>query len=84
MAGDAWKLKVFQRAYQLSLELHRVSLGWPRVEQYGGIADQLWRSSKHAFGLGPGVDLRSFGGGRGSPARLGCRVPPLSGACPRA
>ena len=26
---------MFQRAYRLSLELHRVSLNWPRVEQYG-------------------------------------------------
>jgi four helix bundle protein len=51
MAGDAWKLKVFQRAYQLSLELHRASLGWPRVEQYGGVADQLRRSSKSICAL---------------------------------
>src|ERR1700722_3618029 len=51
MAGDAWKLMVFQRAYRLSLELHRVSLGWPRVEQYGGVADQLRRSSKSVCAL---------------------------------
>ena len=51
MAGDAWKLKVFQRAYRLSLELHRVSLGWPRVEQYGGVADQLRRASKSVCAL---------------------------------
>ena len=46
MAGDVRALKVFQRAYRLSLELHRASLGWPRVEQYGGVAEQLRRSSK--------------------------------------
>jgi four helix bundle protein len=51
MAGDVWALKVFQRAYRLSLELHRVSLGWPRVEQYGGVAEQLRRSSKSICAL---------------------------------
>ena len=51
MAGDAWKLKVFQRAYRLSLELHRVSLGWPKVEQYGGVADQMRRASKSVCAL---------------------------------
>ena len=51
MAGDVWALKVFQRAYRLSLDLHRASIGWPRVEQYGGIADQLRRSSKSVCAL---------------------------------
>ena len=51
MAGDVWALKAFQRAYRLSLELHRVSLGWPRVEQYGGVAEQLRRASKAICGL---------------------------------
>jgi four helix bundle protein len=51
MAGDVWALKVFQRAYRLSLDLHGVSLGWPRVEQYGGIADQLRRASKSVCAL---------------------------------
>ena len=46
MAGDVWALKAFQRAYRLSLELHRASLAWPRVEQYGGVAEQLRRASK--------------------------------------
>jgi 23S rRNA-intervening sequence protein len=45
MAGDVWALQVFQRAYQLSLELHRASLAWPKAEQFGGVADQLRRSS---------------------------------------
>ncbi len=51
MAGNARDLKVFQRAYRLSLVLHRASLGWPRVEQYGGVADQLRRSSKSVCAL---------------------------------
>jgi four helix bundle protein len=51
MAGNVRELKVFQRAYRLSLVLHKASLGWPRVEQYGGIADQLRRSSKSVCAL---------------------------------
>jgi four helix bundle protein len=51
MAGDVWALKVFQRAYRLSLELHRVSLGWPKKEQYGGVADQMRRASKSVCAL---------------------------------
>ncbi len=37
-------LGVFQIAYATSLEVHRAGLAWPKVEQYGGIADQLRRS----------------------------------------
>ena len=44
-------MKVFQRAYRLSLELHRTSLGWPKVEQYGGVADQMRRASKSVCAL---------------------------------
>ena len=51
MAGNVRDLKVFQRAYRLSLMLHRASLSWPRVEQYGGVADQLRRSSKSVCAL---------------------------------
>ena len=51
MAGDVWALKVFQRAYRLSLDLHRASLGWPRAEQFGGVADQVRRSSKSICAL---------------------------------
>ena len=39
-------LAVFQRAYRLSLEVHRASLGFPKIEQYGGVADQARRASK--------------------------------------
>ena len=84
MAADARKLQVFQRAYQLSLELHRVSLGWPRVEQYGGVADQLRRASKavcallvEGGGRQPGSDAEfrrylSMAIGSADEARLWC------------
>ena len=51
MADGVEGLIVFQRAYVLSLEVHRASLTWPKVEQYGGIADQLRRSSKSVCAL---------------------------------
>jgi four helix bundle protein len=38
-------LEVFKRAYAVSLELHRASLAFPQVEQFG-LADQLRRASK--------------------------------------
>ena len=38
-------LEVFQRAYRLSLEVHRKSLDFPKVEQYA-LADQIRRASK--------------------------------------
>src|SRR4051794_3608688 len=40
------RLRVFEMAYALSLEVHRASLSWAKVEQYGGVADQLRRASK--------------------------------------
>ena len=49
--GSVDDLVVFRRAYALSLELHRVSLRWPRAEQHGGIASQLRRSSKSVCAL---------------------------------
>jgi four helix bundle protein len=39
-------LRVFERAYALSLDVHRASLLWTKIEQYGGVADQLRRASK--------------------------------------
>ena len=84
MAGNARDLKVFQRAYRLSLVLHRASLGWPRVEQYGGVADQLRRSSKsvcalmvEGAGRQPGSDAEfrrylSMAMGSADEARLWC------------
>ena len=51
MSNDVWSLDVFRRAYALSIEIHRASLLFPKVEQYGGIADQLRRSSKSVCAL---------------------------------
>jgi four helix bundle protein len=39
------ELDVFKRAYKVSLEIHRLSLAMPQVEQYG-LADQMRRASK--------------------------------------
>jgi len=38
-------LEVFQRAYKVSLEIHTLSMGFPKREQYG-LADQIRRASK--------------------------------------
>jgi four helix bundle protein len=38
-------LEVFQRAYKVSLEIHRLSMEFPKREQYG-LADQVRRASK--------------------------------------
>ena len=39
------ELEVFRRAYALSLEVHRQSLEFPRIEQFA-LADQVRRASK--------------------------------------
>ena len=38
-------LEVFSRAYRLSLEVHRASLEFPRIEQFA-LGDQIRRASK--------------------------------------
>ena len=38
-------LEVFRRAYQVSLEMHKESLGFPKIEQFA-MADQIRRASK--------------------------------------
>ena len=38
-------LEVFQRAYRVSLEIHKESLQFPKIEQYA-MADQVRRASK--------------------------------------
>ena len=38
-------LEVFRRAYRVSLEVHRASLEFPRIEQWA-LADQIRRASK--------------------------------------
>ena len=45
MATRFDELEVFKRAYVISLEIHKASLGFPKIEQYA-LADQLRRSSK--------------------------------------
>ena len=52
--GAGWNiddLEVFGRAYALSLDVHRASQAWPRGEQYGGVADQIRRSTKSICAL---------------------------------
>ena len=61
-AWAAEDLDVFRRAYALSLQLHRASLTFPKIEQFGGLADQLRRASKSVCGLiveGGGRQTRS-------------------------
>ena len=39
-------LNVYQRAYRISLEIHKETFSYPRQEQMRGIADQIRRASK--------------------------------------
>ena len=41
--------EVFRRAYRISLDVHRASLAFPAVEQYG-LADQIRRASTSICG----------------------------------
>ena len=38
-------LEVYQKAYRLSLEVHKMTLGFPKMEQYA-LGDQMRRASK--------------------------------------
>ncbi len=40
------QLDVFRKSYQLALEIHKLSLGFPKTEQFGGLGSQLRDSSK--------------------------------------
>ena len=42
---DVEDLNVYQKAYAVSLEVHRASLQFPKIEQYA-LADQMRRASK--------------------------------------
>ncbi len=42
---DVEQLHVFRKAYAISLEVHRISLGYPKLEQWA-LADQMRRASK--------------------------------------
>jgi four helix bundle protein len=44
-AGGFEDLAVFKLAYRVSLEIHRASLNFPAVEQYG-LGEQIRRASK--------------------------------------
>lgn len=39
-------LEIYNISYKLMLEIHKITLTYPKIEQFGGIADQLRRSSK--------------------------------------
>ena len=48
MKNDKWSfedLDVFKRAYRISLDIHRVSLSFPKHEQFA-LGDQIRRASK--------------------------------------
>ncbi len=40
------ELRVYQRSYNMALNIHKLTQSFPKTEQYGGIADQIRRSSK--------------------------------------
>ena len=48
---DVEQLHVFRKAYAISLEVHRISLGYPKLEQWA-LADQMriWASYSHDLG----------------------------------
>lgn len=45
MASSVYDLEVYQRAYKLALEIHKVSLDFPQIERYV-LASQMQRASK--------------------------------------
>ncbi len=51
MTADAHDLAVFRRACALSLAIHRASHSFPKIERFGGVADQLRRSTKSICAL---------------------------------
>jgi four helix bundle protein len=59
-------LDVFQRAYRVSLDLHQSTLRFPKIEQFGGLADQIRRASKSICGN----IAEGFGKQRGSNAEF--------------
>ena len=53
-------LEVFQRAYKISLEIHKASLEFPKVEQYG-LAQQIRNASKSiCANIAEGFGKRSY------------------------
>ena len=43
---DVEDLYIYQISYRLMLDIHKITLSFPKIEQYSGIANQLRRSSK--------------------------------------
>jgi four helix bundle protein len=39
-------LEVFKKAFGVSVEIHKATLKWLKIEQFGGMADQVRRASK--------------------------------------
>ena len=49
-------LEVYKLSFQVALKVHALSRGFPNYEQYGGLADQMRRSSKSiCANLGEGL-----------------------------
>ena len=46
MKLDVEDLHIYQIGYRLMLSVHKTTLAYPKIEQYGGVADQLRRSSR--------------------------------------
>ena len=36
-----FELDVYKRAYRISITLHKLTLDFPKFEQYGGLGDQM-------------------------------------------
>jgi four helix bundle protein len=51
--GRARELEVYKRAYGVSLEIHKATLAFPKIEQYA-LADQLRRSRAICANLAEG------------------------------
>ncbi len=46
MAIDGFKkLRVYQRGFQVAMDIFKISKGWPKAEQYS-LTDQIRRSSR--------------------------------------
>lgn len=43
---DVTDLEIYKSSYTLMLKIHKFTLSFPKIEQFGGVADQLRRSSK--------------------------------------
>lgn len=43
---DVTDLEIYRISYKLMMEIHKLTLSYPKIEQFSGIADQIRRSSK--------------------------------------